>query len=227
MKTKKSIQADLERRKGLFFQIGLVTALAVILISFEWTSSPRAMEQIYSTNEIEIVEEMLLIPIERPKKEEQQEELPQIAEVIELVDDDIVLEEFKFANEWDGKTGIDITNIDLPTEVVKDQPKFYKVEDMPLFNGGEPETEFRKYIAKNLVYPEIAANNGVSGKVIIEFAVDPQGKVVDAVVLREVDPALDAEALRVILGSPLWTPGKQRGKAVKVHFVFPITFRLQ
>lgn len=227
MKTKKSIQADLERRKGMFFQIGLLAALAIILISFEWTSSPRTVEQINYVNEIEIEKEMLLIPRERPQQKEPEEKLPDIKKVMVLVDDDIILEPVVFDREWDGVSGIDLSTFDEPEDDVPDDTKFFKVEDMPLFNEGKPEIEFRKHIAKNLDYPEIAAKNGVSGKVIVEFAVNENGKVVDAVILRSVDPALDEEALRVILHSPAWTPGKQRGKAVKVHFVFPITFRLQ
>jgi protein TonB len=104
---------------------------------------------------------------------------------------------------------------------------FYIVEDMPTFNGGDPATEFRKYIARNLRYPEIAAKNGISGRVIVQFAVDRVGNVVDAVVVRNVDPALDKEAVRVVMSSPKWVPGKQRGKAVKVLFTFPINFEPQ
>ena len=98
---------------------------------------------------------------------------------------------------------------------------------MPTFNGGEPAIEFRKYIAQNLRYPDIAAENGISGRVIVQFAVNSKGRIVDAVVVAGVDPALDKESIRVVMTSPPWTPGKQRGKAVKVLFTFPINFVLQ
>ncbi|KPL11109.1 MAG: energy transducer TonB, partial [Bacteroides sp. SM23_62] len=78
-----------------------------------------------------------------------------------------------------------------------------------------------------LRYPEIAAENGISGKVYVQFAVNSKGEVVDAVVVRGVDPALDKEAVRVVTSSPKWSPGRQRGKAVKVQFTFPINFVLQ
>ena len=104
---------------------------------------------------------------------------------------------------------------------------FYIVEDMPTFNGGDPATEFKKYIVQNLRYPEIAAENGISGRVIVQFAVNKVGTVVDGKVVRSVDPALDKEAIRVVMTSPKWVPGKQRGKAVKVLFTFPINFVLQ
>ena len=113
------------------------------------------------------------------------------------------------------------------SEDIDEEEVFYIVEDMPTFNGGDPATEFRKYIAQNLRYPEIAAENGISGRVIVQFAVNKVGQVVDAVVVRSIDPALDKEALRVVMASPKWTPGKQRGKPVKVLFTFPINFVLQ
>ena len=104
---------------------------------------------------------------------------------------------------------------------------FFIVEEMPTFNGGEPATEFRIFIGQNLRYPESAEENGIEGRVIIQFAVDKNGNAVDAVVVRSVSPELDKEAVRVVMSSPKWTPGKQRGKAVKVLFTFPINFVLQ
>jgi TonB family protein len=105
--------------------------------------------------------------------------------------------------------------------------KFYVVEEMPKFNGGDAGDEFRKYIAQNLRYPESAARKGISGKVIVQFAVTETGQVVDPKVVRGVDPDLDKEALRVVNSSPRWTPGKQKGKPVKVMFTFPFNFVLQ
>ncbi len=120
----------------------------------------------------------------------------------------------------------ELTNTLADTSFV-DEEIFYIVEEMPTFNGKEPATEFRIFIAQNLQYPETAAENGTEGRVIVQFAVDKNGKVVDANVVRSVDPALDKEAVRVIMSSPAWEPGKQRGKAVKVLFTFPINFVAQ
>jgi len=108
----------------------------------------------------------------------------------------------------------------------KEKDVFYVVEEMPTFNGGDPAPKFRKYIAQNLQYPETAAKNGVSGRVIVQFMVNESGKVVNAVVVRGVDPALDKEAIRVVNSSPKWTPGKQDGKPVNVLFTFPFNFVL-
>ena len=111
-------------------------------------------------------------------------------------------------------------------EEFQDETPFVVVEDMPKFNGGDPAVEFRKYIGQNLKYPEIAAENGISGRVIVQFTVSSKGKVVNAVVLAGVDPALDKEAIRVVMSSPPWTPGRQRGKPVAVLYTFPINFVL-
>ncbi|RLD69098.1 MAG: hypothetical protein DRJ29_14610 [Bacteroidetes bacterium] len=139
---------------------------------------------------------------------------PAIDNMQEIVADEMVL-----ATEQPDET------IDSPTNTAPvDEEIFFIVEEMPTFNGGEPATEFRKYISQNLQFPETAAENGTEGRVIVQFAVDKNGKVVDANVVRSVNPALDKEAVRVVMSSPDWEPGKQRGKAVKILFTFPINF---
>jgi TonB family protein len=110
----------------------------------------------------------------------------------------------------------------------KEREKYFVVEDMPVFgDGGDPAIEFRKFIAKNLQYPESAARDSISGRVIVQFCVNYEGNVVDPVVVRSVSPALDDEAIRVVSSSPPWTPGRQRGKPVDVLFTFPINFVIQ
>lgn len=82
-------------------------------------------------------------------------------------------------------------------------------------------------LGKNIKYPTISQENGVQGKVIVQFVVNKDGSIVDPVVVRSVDPYLDKEALRVIKTMPKWKPGKQRGKAVRVKYTVPVTFKLQ
>jgi periplasmic protein TonB len=119
-----------------------------------------------------------------------------------------------------------VTGPEQEEVVPEEEQVFFIVEEMPSFQGGG-EDAFRDWIAKNLRYPEIAADNGISGRVYVQFAVNSKGEVCDAVVVRGVDPALDKEALRVVLSSPRWEPGRQRGRPVKVQFTFPINFILQ
>ena len=99
------------------------------------------------------------------------------------------------------------------------------VEQMPEFPGGM--AELMKFLSKNIKYPTIAQENGIQGRVIVQFVVNQDGSIVDPVVMRSVDPYLDKEALRVISSMPKWKPGMQRGKAVRVKYTVPVTFRLQ
>lgn len=108
---------------------------------------------------------------------------------------------------------------------VEDTEPFVVVEEMPVFPGGE--NELLKYIAENIKYPESAKVNGIQGKVIVKFAVDPEGKVTKESVLKGADPDLDAEALRVVRTMPRFKPGRQDGKAVPVWYMVPINFTLK
>ncbi len=228
MEHKKSRRANLEKSRGLFFEIGLVSALAVTLIAFEWTGSGRS-EIIYETSEDLTLEEEIA-PITR--QENIVKPPPpnlEISEVLIIVEDDIEIDnEFIIADaEADQETEIEIRDyVELPiAEEEFEEEIFFIVEDMPRFNGKD-NNEFRKYIGENLHYPEIAADNGITGTVYIQFVVNKNGKVINIEVVRGVDPALDNEAIRVISSSPGWTPGKQRGKPVNVCFTFPIRFIL-
>lgn len=228
MEIKKAKSADLEKRKSMFIQIGLVVALSIVLVAFEWTKGEGKDDNSDAVKEIQFEDEMMQITRREEPKPEPKPEQPKVAEVLDIVDDDVEIEDdFDFDMEATDNTEYDFTSMMDDSEEIDEEEVFYIVEDMPTFNGGDPATEFRKYIAQNLQYPEIAAENGVSGRVIIQFAVNKVGKVVDAKIVRSVDPALDKEAVRVVMSSPKWAPGKQRGKAVKVLFTFPINFVLQ
>jgi protein TonB len=229
MELKKTKKADLEGKKGMFIEIGLVVTLAIVLVAFEWTKGEGKGNDDKMVQEIQFEDEMMQITRREEPKPEPKPEQPKIAEVLDIVDDDVKIEdEFDFDMEATDDTQYDFTSmLGNDEEDIQEEEVFYIVEDMPTFNGGDPATEFRKYIAQNLRYPEIAAENGISGRVIVQFAVNKMGSVVDAIVVRSVDPALDKEAIRVVMSSPKWTPGKQRGKAVKVLFTFPINFVLQ
>ena len=229
MELKKSKKADLEKRKGMFLVVGLVVALSLILVAFEWTKGEGKDDNSDTVQEIQFEDEMMQITRREEPKPEPKPDQPKVAEVLDIVDDDVEIEDdFDFDMEATDDTEYDFTSMmGDDEEEIDEEEVFYIVEDMPTFNGGDPATEFRKYIAQNLRYPEIAAENGISGRVIIQFAVNKVGKVVNANVVRSVDPALDKEASRVVMSSPKWTPGRQRGKAVMVLFTFPINFVLQ
>ena len=229
MDLKKSYRANLEKRRITNFIVGIIVTFSLILISFEWTTPIDHYDALALANEIEIdIEVMEAIPRDEPKPMPK-EELPLIKEVIDIVPDDIELEDVDFSMEVSRNTVYDFVILDTDEgEIIDDDPiPFAAVEDKPLFKGGNPNVEFSRFIAKHLKYPEIAAENGVYGRVTLQFVIDENGRLVDPVILKGVDPALDAEALRVVLSSPRWTPGMQRNRAVKVSYTFPINFRLQ
>lgn len=229
METKKAPQANLENKRTTNFILGMIVTFSIILVSFEWTTPLNKKAVLSIAKDIDFhVEEMMPIPRDEHKPEPE-EKLPAIKEVLLIVPDDVELEDVVFENEVNSNTRyvFRIEDGDLG-EVIPDDPiPFIQVEDKPQFNGGDPITEFPKYIARNLKYPEIAAENGVYGRVLVQFVIDESGTLIDPVILISVDPALDAEAIRVIFTSPKWTPGKQRNKPVKVSYVFPINFVLQ
>ena len=107
----------------------------------------------------------------------------------------------------------------------KEEEVFVVVEEMPEFPGGV--TALRKYLAESVKYPVIAQENGIQGKVYVNFVVNKDGSVSNAKVARGVDPSLDQEALRVVSTLPKWKPGKQRGQPVRVSYTVPINFQLQ
>lgn len=228
MELKKSKKADLEKNRGIFLQIGLILVLSLILIAFEWTTRPAKedSEKLLADASFEVEEMQVTRREEPPPPKPEQEQ--KVTEILNIVEDDVEIDDdFDFDVEADASTEFEFTGFVDEAEEFEEEEVFYIVEDMPTFNGGEPAIEFRKYIAQNLKYPDIAAENGISGRVIVQFAVNSKGRVVEAKVVAGVDPALDKEAVRVVMSSPAWAPGKQRGKPVKVLFTFPINFVLQ
>ena len=112
-------------------------------------------------------------------------------------------------------------------EEVEEEPiPFQLVEVKPSFQGGDAN-QFSKWVNANLVYPAIARENGVQGRVTLQFTIASDGSVKNVRVLRGVDPSLDREAIRVVSSSPTWTPGKQRGRAVPVTYTFPVIFQFR
>jgi len=225
MELKKSKKANIESLKGIFIQIGLIIALGITLIAFEWTSSPDLNNMFGEEANVEMEEE--IIPITRQQEVKPPPPPIKVTEILNIVEDDVEIEDELILEdiEADQNMEIEIVVFEEEEEIIEEEI-FFIVEDMPNFQNKGQEG-FRSYIAKNLKYPEIAAENGISGKVYVQFAVNKNGKVVDAIVVRGVDPALDKEAIRVVMSSPIWSPGKQRGKPVKVQFTFPINFVLQ
>ena len=228
MEIKKSPKADLENKKTTNLLIGAILTLAVLFIGFEW--SERDKQVTTDTGLTEIVFEEEIIPIteqEQPKQAPPPPEAPKVEEVLEIVENDADVEESTIQASDDTQAAVEVkyTPVEVEEEEVEEQQIFQVVEEMPEFPGGMGEC--MKFLGKNIKYPQISADNGVQGRVIVQFVVNKDGSIVDPVVVRGVDPYLDKEALRVISMMPKWKPGKQRGKPVRVKYTVPVMFRLQ
>lgn len=228
MEVKKSPKADLENRKQLFTLVGYVVILAVLFVAFEWTTKDVAKHDMEGVSEGVFEEEMVPITIQAPPPPPPPPPAPAVEEIINIVEDEVEVAKVEIASTEDDQTEAQ-TIVFAPPPVVEEDPTeneiFTVVEDMPKFPGGD--IALLKYINENVQYPVIAQENGIQGRVICSFTVNKDGRVTDAVVLRGVDASLDKEALRIINSMPAWTPGKQRGKAVRVKYTLPIMFRLQ
>ena len=230
MEIKKTPKADLENKKTLFREIGLILALAVVLLAFEWKTYDKQISTLGDNTAAVIEEEMIPITNETPPPPAEAPKIPTVSDVIEIVDDDMKIENELIINTEDDKNlGVQIKDyVKGPVEeVIEDEEiPFTIVEEKPSFQGGDENT-FTKWVASKLVYPEIAKENGVQGRVILQFLVGTDGSVSDVKVVRGVDASLDKEAARVVASSPKWKPARQRNKPVKVRYTFPVIFQLR
>ncbi|MDT3356110.1 MAG: energy transducer TonB [Bacteroidota bacterium] len=152
-----------------------------------------------------------------------------MSDQIEIVTDDVQVDDIFENLEDDANTGVEIRDYveQVEEEVIEEEAiPFQLVESKPKFQGGDANA-FSKWVNQRLVYPEIAKENGVQGRVMLQFTVNADGSVSNVKVLRGVDPALDKEAVRVVSSSPKWEPGKQRDRKVKVTYTFPVIFQLR
>ena len=229
MEIKKSPKADLTKTVTLFREIGLIVALGVLFLAFEWQSKEKS-SSIFDNQEVVVIEEEI-IPItqEQPVQPQEMPKIPVLSDAIDIVDDNIEVEDAVFSFEDDASIGVEVVDYiaTVEEEVIEEEAiPFALVEHKPSFQGGDAN-EFTKWVNKNLVYPEIAKENGIQGRVILQFTVDTDGSVKNVKVVRGVDSSLDQEAVRIVSRSPKWTPGRQRDRAVKGSYTFPVIFQLR
>ena len=219
MEIKKSPKANLENKKLLFTEIGLIVSLAIVLGAFEYGSKEKTVAVLEDTTEVVDVEEMIPITQETPPPPPSAPKIPILSDQIDIVEDDIQVDDDMFINlEDDANMGVDIIEYveGVGEEVIEEEAiPFQLVEDKPSFMGGDANT-FSKWVNERLVYPEIAKENGVQGRVTLQFTVNTDGSVSNVKVLRGVDSSLDKEAVRVVSMSTKMTTAKQREPAVKV-----------
>ena len=229
MEIKKTPKADLENRRTLYTEIGLVVALLVVWGAFSYSTKEKAVASLGEDTQVVEVEDMVPITQETPPPPPETPKIPVLSDQIDIVEDDIKVDDNFMSLEDDANLGVEIMDYveDVKEEVVEEEAiPFQLVEEKPSFNGGDAN-EFSKWVNSKLQYPEIAKENGVQGRVTLQFTVNPDGSVSNVKVLRGVDSSLDKEAVRVVSMSPKWKPGKQRDRAVKVTYTFPVIFQLR
>ncbi len=227
MEIKKTPKADLENKKSTWLLIGYIVILAFVFIAFEWTKRDIQIDTSEAIVDIVFEEEQIPITQQEEKIAPPPPPAPVVEEVLNIVEDDKEIVETEIKTTEDTGQKIEVKYV--PQVVEEEEPVeeeiFDVVEEMPEFPGGM--AALMQYLGKNIKYPTIAQETGIQGRVIVQFVVNRDGSIVDAKVVRSVDPYLDKEAIRVISSMPKWKPGKQRNKAVRVKYTLPVMFRLQ
>ena len=229
MKPKKTERADLEKRRGLYLEIGLVVVLVAALVAFNVKS--------YDNEQVEIVQRTAEDEIEEQVLQTQQEELPpppepEVPEVtteLNVIEDDAESDnEIGIVNaEVTDKTeNIEIVQVSVEEEEEEKEDEIFQVvEQDPEFPGGVEA--LYKFVQQNIKYPQLAKENNITGRVFVQFVVEKDGSVSNVRAARDIGGGCGAEAVRVVKSMPKWTPGKQRGKAVRAAYTLPVNFNLQ
>ena len=233
MQPKKNPKADLSQNSSLYFVAGLAFILLVSWQAIEWKTYEKSMYGYEALNveddddeDVPITEQIKTPPPPPPP--------PPAPEVIEVVEDEEEVEETVIeSTETDEEEIIDIVEVEEVEEDI-DVP-FAVIEDVPIFPGCERvkkserrtcfQEKMNRHIRKNFRYPEIAQEMGIQGRVYVQFVIAKDGSIT-GVRMRGPDKNLEKEAARIIGKLPRMTPGKQRGRPVRVPFSIPITFRL-
>ena len=234
METKKSPKADLRRNSGLYFVLGLALVMALVYVALEWKTYDEVNNYDISMDVEELLDEE--VPMTEQIKTPPPPPPPAAPEVIEVGEDEEEVEETMIESTETSQEEEIIEVDDVVVEEVEEDidVPFAVIEDVPVFPGCEGASDKRacfnemmqKHIRKNFRYPEIAQEMGIQGRVSVMFTIQKDGSIGN-IRLRGPDKNLEAEARRIIERLPKMTPGKQRGRAVRVPFSIPIMFKLQ
>ncbi len=223
MEVKKTRRADLQNRRALFMEIGLVVALTLVVLAFNWGQSEKKVEKM--VDDTAAVEEEIIVNTEQEQR--QPEIKPQVNQVLsEYID--VVRNETQITTEYTFDEFDEDIAIEVPVveeEIIEDVPIF-NAEEPPTFQGGGIEV-FHAWVQDKVQYPRIAIENNLSGTVSIRFVIERDGSLTNIEVLASPDSSLTEEAVKVLEMSPKWTPGKHRNQPVRVYFSLPVVFRLQ
>jgi protein TonB len=230
MEARKNPKFELGQYRGLFFNIGLVISMLMVITAFEWRFYDDQELMNGSSTDLEFVEtldipftEQLPPPPPKTLKNVQIISVENIEEIEEEINIDLDIEMTEdLAIEQVIEQVIESDIGDVEEEDTEEI--FVIVEDAPMPIGGM--AAFYKYVNENIKYPKQALILKLEGRVFIQFVVGKEGSLTDVTVIRGIGGGCDQEAMRVVKGAPRWKPGKQRGKPVKVKMVLPITFKI-
>lgn len=233
MQSKKNPQADLTKNSSLYFAIGLCLVLFISWQSIEWKTYDKSR---YGYEALDVDDDDdELVPITEQIKTPPPPPPPPAPEIIEVVEDEEEVEETVIESTETTQEEI-IEEVEVMEEDLDVDVPFAIIEDVPLFPGCERvkkserrkcfQEKIQRHIAKNFRYPEIAQEMGIQGRVYVQFVIGKDGSI-SGIRTRGPDKNLEKEANRIISKLPTMTPGKQRGRPVRVPFSIPITFRLQ
>lgn len=229
MELKKSPKASLENKRLIFAETGLILALLAVFAGFETSTQAPATASLINTTKVLNDTDIIPITLDTPPPAPEAPSLPQLTDEIEIVEDDVTVDlDFRNLDDTDIPVSIqDYIHQEVVEEEVEEETVFVGVvQEKPTFNGGDAN-EFSKWVNARLVYPELAKENGVEGRVTLQFTITKDGRLQDVKVLSSPDETLSREAVRVVSGSPKWTPGRQRDRAVNVTYTFPVIYRLR
>lgn len=228
MENKKSSRASLENKRFLMAECGLVAALALVYGAFESASKDRSIA--YLTDNTRVAESDDLFPIILETPPPAAPQVPVLSDQIDIVEDDFKVDDDLFLNLEEDNSSYEIADykeVDVvEEEVIEDEVPWVSAEVKPSFNGGDANA-FSKWVNSRLVYPEIARENGVQGRVTLQFTIGADGRLSNVRVLQSPDESLAAEAVRVVSSSPKWAPGRMRDRSVRVVYTFPVIFQLR
>ena len=226
MEIKKSPKADLQNKRGLLLEIGLIVALALVIAAFAYTPKEHRIEQVdlnYGPVDEQIVE--ITRQDQKPPEPPKKVEVKVIADLLQVVTNETkIATDINFA-EFDEDTEV-LQQVEVKEEIIEDDQPFLTAETMPSFQGGDLNT-FRKWVQDNVRFPQIALENGISGRVVLSFVIEKDGRLTNIQVLMTPDRSLSEEAIRVLSKSPKWSPGKQRNQVVRIKYTLPVDFRIQ
>ena len=230
MEIKKSPKADLENKKMLFLEIGLVIALLVCGAALAFNTKPEPEPYTppkQDVREQEFEMDRTVQEQEQQQPEQQKAKTQVLADVLTIVSNDTKIEtpDLLFSDDASAFDDFEF-EVEEVVETIVEEEIFVTAEEMPTFQGGDL-SKFRNWVQNNVKYPQIALENGIQGNVVMKFVVEKDGKLSNIQVLQSPDKTLADAAVQVLQKSPKWKPGKQRNKPVRVTYTLPVSFKIQ